>query len=633
PYDQFSTAQLLCDIDAFFKNFLSIREESRRTFGSNFLQQAMWVNHKCRYFDGNDSRSFKYVLNALQLNDWPYEHFPGDALALIATADRHLMLHSLFQVVVLKSNNAEYGFDILLRAPETLFRRFMTKNALHPETAYVSLVHRALSLWSSEGLAARISEDICKLEKMLEGMALLRKDQASFVPDKIVTTVGGLPQLPNWNWMAYLNKLGGRNATRKWTRIIVENPVFFTNLWRILNNGLDTAIANYVGLRALILFSPVLGKEYEFLVPLNYDNQVPRTNPRHFACSVLLEKIYKYGIGISAKLTLSKEFATTYRTHFDKQFALLFHEAQDVVDNLIFTKQSWLSGKDIMTALRKIKNMTLVFGTQANFLQYERYHRAYPLDLEFKGTLLVKTVFILLSHASSIYWTINDSGSPMYDNMYAHSTFQPGFEYQETNNLLFIPHATVGFLSAVSNKIHLLTYPAVLNHVVRGVLQALLRNNLAWDGQKRLWSYATRVAYQNISDCLERLYDNQHISSHEKGRSPDKRERDLLDNAVLYPLFELYKEAAKRERMESMFLRTPGRFERNIAVDELFFYNYAAAFCEESSIVRRLAQEDLHVTPSKWRVNVPLQNFETFARTFQCLPGTRMNPSSRCKVW
>ncbi|XP_040078520.2 neprilysin-2-like [Ixodes scapularis] len=620
-------------MEAFFKHFLFIKEASGRPIGSNFLLEAMWVNQKCRYFEANDARSFKHVLSALELNNWPYENFRLDSLTPVATADRYLMLHSLFQIVVLKSNNVDRGVDILLRAPKTLFRRFVTKNTSPPETSYTSLVHRALSLWSSGGLAARISKDILKLEKSLEDMMLFRKDQANFAPDKTVTTVGALPHQASWDWSVYFNKLSGRNTTKKSTRIIVEDPVFFNNFGKLFDNGFNTAIANYVGLRALILFSPILGDKYEFLTPLNYDNQVPQVNPRHFACNVLLEKLYKYGIGISAKLTLSKEFATIYRTHLDQQFASVFSTTQDVLSNLILTQQSWLTGEDAAIALRKIKNMTLVFGTQANFLQYERYRRTYPVDVEFKETLLVKTVFKLLSHASSIYWAIEDTGSPMYDNLYSTSTLQPGFEYQSTNNLLFVSHATVGFLNGVSNIIHFLTYPAVASHLVRGVIKALLGNNLLWSGQEHLWSCGTTMAYQRITDCLERRYDNQHASLHDKVFSSDKREQDLEDNLVLRPLFELYKKAAKSKRMENMFLRTHWPLQLNKTVNELFFYNYAAAFCEDSSVIQRLAKEDLLVTPSNWRVNVPLQNFKPFAETFRCLPGTRMNPSSRCAMW
>ncbi|EEC10065.1 neprilysin, putative, partial [Ixodes scapularis] len=231
------------------------------------------------------------------------------------------------------------------------------------------------------------------------------------------------------------------------------------------------------------------------------------------------------------------------------------------------------------------------------------------------------------------YWAIEDTGSAMYDNLYSTSTLQPGFEYQSTNNLLFVSHATVGFLNGVSNIIHFLTYPAVASHLVRGVIKALLGNNLLWSGQEHLWSRGTTMGYQRITDCLERRYDNQHASLHDKVFSSDKREQDLEDNLVLRPLFELYKKAAKSKRMENMFLRTHWPLQLNKTVNELFFYNYAAAFCEDSSVIQRLAKEDLLVTPSNWRVNVPLQNFKPFAETFRCLPGTRMNPSSRCAMW
>ncbi len=38
-------------------------------------------------------------------------------------------------------------------------------------------------------------------------------------------------------------------------------------------------------------------------------------------------------------------------------------------------------------------------------------------------------------------------------------------------------------------------------------------------------------------------------------------------------------------------------------------------------------------SPGKYRINVPLSNFETFSNTFNCKEYSRMNPKDRCVMW
>ncbi len=43
-------------------------------------------------------------------------------------------------------------------------------------------------------------------------------------------------------------------------------------------------------------------------------------------------------------------------------------------------------------------------------------------------------------------------------------------------------------------------------------------------------------------------------------------------------------------------------------------------------------QYDPH-SPGKYRINVPLSNFEIFSNTFNCKENSRMNPKDRCVLW
>ncbi|CAN8015932.1 unnamed protein product, partial [Ixodes persulcatus] len=70
------------------------------------------------------------------------------------------------------------------------------------------------------------------------------------------------------------------------------------------------------------------------------------------------------------------------------------------------------------------------------------------------------------------------------------------------------------------------------------------------------------------------------------------------------------------------------------AFNQVFFLSYALGLCEnmDKGALRDLLLEG-RSSPAKYRVNVPLQNFNKFGKIFGCPPGTPMNPLRKCTVW
>ncbi|KAH9368233.1 hypothetical protein HPB48_011553 [Haemaphysalis longicornis] len=291
--------------------------------------------------------------------------------------------------------------------------------------------------------------------------------------------------------------------------------------------------------------------------------------------------------------------------------------------------------------MRKLDSMTLAFGTEDNFAQYEQYRQTPPLAAFKNGKRVLETIFAILSHASSVYWGAlsNDSSraEAAYDNAYSASVFEWESEYQPANNFVFVPTAAVGHLSSLSNKIPVQLYPVILSQVVRAVLRALVQSNAFFkDGvsSKAWWSSDSVSEYNNISQCLQQLYKRSATLDGDAdagvlGRSTvAQRENDFLDNAVLWPLFLLYERASLRQNASRLFY---WRNDERVSSRELFFYNYASAFCVESDKASQREQRRLAMTPAKSRLNVPFSNFPAFLKTFSCpSPGTLQ---SRCSVW
>ncbi|CAN7985330.1 unnamed protein product, partial [Ixodes hexagonus] len=630
PYPDFNSGQLILDLGYFFKRYLDMKDGSQQAVQSNFLAQAIWINDKCTHTDTDRTGylSFTNILKAFRLRDWPYREFNGDIVTLVASTDRHLRLNALFEVILQSHTEKERGAYIVLRPPRTLFRRFLMKNVQASQRAYLEVVSKAIGIVASSVTASRAAEGISRLEKELEKATIVNDSPYIYTPRKVETTIGDLRSNKSWDWITYFNILLNAGSVLS-TTVVIENPNYFHTFVRVLEN--TAAIANYVALKTLVLFSPVLGKDFESLLHLSHDFNVPPLNERYISCSVLLEKLYKYGFGVAAKLTLSRDFPIVFRTNIEKQIVSIFNDTKRALYKLLRSNQSWFQGNSLETARGRLRNMTVVFGTSATLVQYEHYRRTAGLTLNISDTNLVENVFTVLSYAHSIYWNTDPLETSRYDNIYTMSALKDGCEYLEPSNVLFVSQATVGFLNHISNRIGPITFPPIAVHIVRGVLEALLRTSSLYDERatpRRWWTFETKTDYEYASN---RLQNNYFYNLTKMTRSASDHEQDFLDNAVLNPLYHIYGEMLKGMNATNMFYVNKNGEVLN--ADKLFFYNYVSGFCKNFDNVMWPVDVDSVLNPTGFRVNVPLRNFEPFAKAFNCRPGTYMNPEIKFSVW
>ncbi|KAH9368250.1 hypothetical protein HPB48_011572 [Haemaphysalis longicornis] len=613
----------------------------------------MWVHENCktannRLNDMDTLLAWRKILATLGLSDWPCENFTGDVMKLVSDADRHLMLHTLFKVNVLRSNSDGIGSRISLQPSTTYLKRYTTWAGPKTKGSYEGIIARAMRLHCNNSTAVRNAKQIFRLEGMLERLSYVDTSMMAKFAIKQMSHIQALITNEHWDWVRYFFFLFGNNTITGSTMVFIEDPAFFARFSLLFDDrDYGTAIANYVGFKTMVTFSAFLPGDYRFLNELDpgYDIMLADSkivDSKLVTCTLLVEKMFRYGVGIAAKLSLSKEFATTYLTHYEEQLAAIFGEARRVVKGLLRSRLSWFSEQDADQAMRKLDRMTLVLGTEDNFAQYEIYRQTPPLAAFNNGKGVLETVFAILSHASSVYWGAlsNDSrrAKAAYDNAYSTSVFESESEYQPTDNFVFVPTATVSQLSTLSHKIPVLLYPVILTQLVRGVLRALVQSNAFFkDGvsSKTWWGNDSVDDYNNITECLQQQYrssatlDGDADAGVVHGRSTlAQRENDFLDNAVLWPLYLLYERASLRQNATRLFY---WRNDERVNSKALFFYNYASAFCVESDKASRRKQRRLVMTPAKSRLNVPLSNFPPFLQAFSCPTPGKLQ--SRCSVW
>ncbi|XP_077508766.1 neprilysin-2-like [Amblyomma americanum] len=656
PFAELSTTHLMVDIERFFRYYVQLKGEPTE---DNFLSRMMSIYDACRNDTvprANISAELRDIFEVIGLpSALPIQEIAQGQLAhVVAAGDRHMALHPLFKVRVLlrRESSGVGGFDIVLSAPDTLYRRFLTNFVDSTDSMYADFVAKTLSLCTMANTRSA-ARKIMQLEKRLESFMLASDEELMMPPREKYVSLDELFFTDTWDWPTYFNSLiaNANGSIGNDTKVVVMDAIFFRNFGTVLGGAWDAIVTNYMAYKAVVELAPVLGQDAEYLLQFTHSYDVPDLGERQAACLTLMEKLFRYGTGIVAKLTLGKEFATMPRSHMDLQLGHLFNASMHLVAGLIDSGRSWFDAFDKDTASRKLRAMRFEFGAQCNLVEYELYRRnsvqlnmtsPWPLknddgkhtDHLWPEHPLPRIVFDLYSVASAAYWDVwGSSTSRAYDNRYTLTAFRPGYELQHTGNLLVVPHATVAFLSQLSNLIHPVTYGVVAANMIRGLLEALARSGSSVDAELRSrlwWSIGSLEAYENISTCIE----SQHQPYLVEGARMRTLELDFLDNAMAYPLFRLYRDAVTRYAGANMTAPSGVRAAPDsLTLDQMFFYNFATAHCDFRDEELWKQQRKFHITPAPWRVNVPLMNLPAFADAFGCKRGSRMNPAKRCNVW
>jgi len=168
-----------------------------------------------------------------------------------------------------------------------------------------------------------------------------------------------------------------------------------------------------------------------------------------------------------------------------------------------------------------------------------------------------------------------------------------------------------------------------------------------YDGSGRLtnwWSTASGQQFKERAQCMIDQYSNVTVfqssnpTDHINGRLTTGE--NVADNGGIKLAWLAYKSTTplSSDKRHSAFSSATNEplppTQPPITSDELFFLSFAQTWCtliRPESLHRQIVT-DPH-SPAFARVNVPLQNFEQFHHTYNCPPGSKMNPTKQCKIW
>jgi len=144
------------------------------------------------------------------------------------------------------------------------------------------------------------------------------------------------------------------------------------------------------------------------------------------------------------------------------------------------------------------------------------------------------------------------------------------------------------------------------------------------------WSEQTQKEFDTRAKCFVDQYGSirdERVDMNLNGLST--LGENIADNGGLRGAYDAYQTKIARTVDKGLL---PG-FD-TFTVDQLFFISYANNWC---SLIRneKLRQQVLYDphSPAKYRVNVPVSNFDKFGSAFNCKSNSKMQPTNKCVLW
>ncbi|KAI2799808.1 NEDD8 protease nep2 [Blomia tropicalis] len=143
------------------------------------------------------------------------------------------------------------------------------------------------------------------------------------------------------------------------------------------------------------------------------------------------------------------------------------------------------------------------------------------------------------------------------------------------------------------------------------------------------WTDETKLRFTSGAKCFIDQYGSIVDSIAKKNlNGVNTVGENIADNGGVREAFMAFQERDSH-RMQALV-----PYLTKFTPEQLFFLSYASNWCGSirPKKLQIMIDYDPH-SPINYRVNVPLSNFDQFAKAFSCPIGSPMNPTNKCNLW
>ncbi|KAM7311708.1 neprilysin-1 [Ixodes scapularis] len=495
---------------------------------------------------------------------------------------------------------------------------------------YESLVRKAFDKLGNPALSDLLGSAVLGLEDEISqalGPTMQPEDRVNLFGKM---SVADLPTCSKFRWLKFLNRTMEKvRPVHRDNNVLVRNLPYLKKLVEILEGRQRRTIINYLGLKALLVFSPLLPTNTEGAIAGLYGRlltgRAPQQLPRWRLCLRAAEDAMPFAfLSMYHNVFVKEHNVLQLRASLSKMKDLLGASLEDI---------TWLSSRDTPKALDKLKRVDFVeffpgwvMSEEERNVFYESV-RDVPVGNLLRSVMSAKTAHIDNRFRRLLY-------NPKHVGWFG-SVFDVHVTYDPQNNTLYVPMAMfaepMGF-DSTETPLYIPRVLADMAHKLMGVVTGL---GSLYDGNNGVgswWTLGTADVYSNYSRCLSRQYNaSLDFGKAAKHYSAKTVESNVRDNAALPFLQKMFTQHLRERGIKGNFM-LPNL--ANVTKMQLFYIAFAMGFCENSNdgFVQTHIKTSTEAL-ARHRVNIPLWNIDGFGDAFRCIKGSAMNPRQKCKFW
>eukprot|EP01111_Echinosteliopsis_oligospora_P003460 TRINITY_DN1545_c0_g2_i2.p1 TRINITY_DN1545_c0_g2~~TRINITY_DN1545_c0_g2_i2.p1 ORF type:complete len:753 (+),score=188.09 TRINITY_DN1545_c0_g2_i2:29-2260(+) len=501
-----------------------------------------------------------------------------------------------------------------------------------------------------EGLATR-ALDVLRVEFALFS---IYGDAQTYQEYYVNMSVSEFKTLTNISYNSYIEATLGRTLADNET-MILSVPSYFAaeNLTALLGELTIQQLKDYLAYRTFVsvMTSVLVASEGIISTPDNFEIlpsiKLDKFSQKKKSTIVDMEAIYK-SILLSDTNSISENqlacinIVNTFLGDFVGLIFTLEVLDQDVINDIhmltgniqnafknSLSGLDWIDAESQQAAAYKLQNILQIIG-HPNFLQ------------RYRGLILSPSLGVT-SNILAIRQQVYADQMSVVGQEFNRSNYE--FPSTIVNAFYSPPTNTINFPAGILQPpMYSLSYPAMLRYARLGYVIGHETTH-GFDNSGRLWSafgvYSdlgifdneTGIKFEEQAQCLVNQFDAFTVSPGVHVNGANTLGENIADLGGVKNAYRGYKAWITAQGAATDALDQPS-FISGLTNDQLFWVMLGQTWCTVASDAQLQQQviQDVH-SPSKFRINGPLANFDSFAQAFQCPAGSPMNPTNKCLVW
>ncbi|XP_052102932.1 membrane metallo-endopeptidase-like 1 [Mytilus californianus] len=407
--------------------------------------------------------------------------------------------------------------------------------------------------------------------------------------------------------------------------VIIHDMNYTSKFNDFLDSYSPRTVANYVILRFLRNRWNNLPKRFTDLVLELSKLTDGRTvsKPRWQKCSSLVTSYIGLAVG---RLFVKDNFAPDAKVEMSTMIKYIKESFNDILNEL-----DWMDEDTMAVAEEKIEYMEEKIGYDEDILDddlLDRRHENVSIDPNFYfdnilGLLNTAVKENLIKLRSKVY-RLGWETAPSTVNAY----------YSSTNNRIIFPAGILQQPYYHKDQLWSLNFGAIGTLIGHEITHGFDDGGRQFDKDGRLdqwWNDSAIERFNKKTDCFKNQYGNFRLpeAGGIKMNGINTLGENIADNGGIKQSFRGYQKWLKHNGGEEKLL--PGV---NLTNNQLFFIAFAQIRCTNMRKKDAIGSILTAVhSPARFRVIGTLQNYEEFARVYNCPVGSFMNPLKKCSVW